>query len=106
MHWRPGCGFCASLLRQLDRKDVIHRRVNIWDDPQAAATVRSVTGGAETVPTVLVGPAALVNPSVHQVLAAATVHAPHRVPDGYEPPQPGRLGRWLLGKLSGGDAPS
>jgi hypothetical protein len=46
------------------------RQVNIWEDPQAAARVRSVAGGNETVPTVVVGYRALVNPSVGAVLAA------------------------------------
>jgi mycoredoxin len=30
--------------------------INIWEDPQAAARVRSVANGNETVPTVFVGP--------------------------------------------------
>lgn len=45
--------------------------VNIWDDPEAAAFVRSVARGNETVPTVAVGEIAMVNPSVKDVLAAA-----------------------------------
>lgn len=84
---------------------VPHRRVNIWDDPSAAATVRSLAAGNETVPTVVVGPAVLVDPDVHAVLAAATEHAPLAVPEGYEAPQPSRLGRWLAAKLSGGSKP-
>ena len=48
-----------------------HRRVNIWDDAAAAAIVRSVANGNETVPTVMVGTIALVNPRVSEILAAA-----------------------------------
>jgi mycoredoxin len=44
--------------------------INILEDCQAAARVRAVANGNETVPTVFVGPHAMVNPSVLQVLAA------------------------------------
>ena len=67
--WRPGCPFCGNLFRQLEREGLEHRRVNIWDDPEAAATVRSIANGNETVPTVLVGDRGLVNPSVREILA-------------------------------------
>lgn len=99
VYWRPGCGYCSSLLRRLDAKHVPHRRVNIWDDPDAAAVVRAAANGSETVPTVQIGPVSLVNPSVDHVLAAAVEHAPDAVPAGWEPPQPNRLTRWLVDKL-------
>ncbi len=67
VYWRPACGFCSSLFRKLDAAGVRHRRVNIWDDPDAAAVVRSFARGNETVPTVVVGDVGLVNPSVAQV---------------------------------------
>jgi hypothetical protein len=44
--------------------------VNIWEDQAAAAAVRDITGGDETVPTVVVGTKAMVNPSALQVIAA------------------------------------
>ena len=69
VYWRPGCPFCGSLFRQLEHHDLAHRRVNIWDDPAAAATVRSFARGNETVPTVVVGDVGLVNPDVRQILA-------------------------------------
>lgn len=75
VYWRPGCGFCSSLFRQLERHDIPHERVNIWDDADAAATVRSVANGCETVPTVFVGDVGLVNPSVGDILAHATAAA-------------------------------
>ena len=71
VYWRPGCGFCARLLADLDRRGTDYTTINIWDDRDGAAFVRSVANGNETVPTVLVGDASLVNPTVDQVLSAA-----------------------------------
>jgi mycoredoxin len=68
--WRPGCPFCGSLFRQLEREGIEHHRVNIWETPEAAATVRSIARGNETVPTVLVGDVGLVNPNVREIQAA------------------------------------
>lgn len=67
--WRPGCPFCGSLFRKLDSEGLNYRRVNIWDSPEAAATVRSIANGNETVPTVLIGDRGLVNPNVREILA-------------------------------------
>lgn len=52
--WRPGCQFCARLVRELGagRRDVPYW-VNIWDEDEAAARVRLYNGGNETVPTVV-----------------------------------------------------
>jgi hypothetical protein len=49
-----------------------HDRVNIWEDPDAAAFVRSVAGGNETVPTVTIGDDVFVNPTVQQLVAVLT----------------------------------
>ena len=73
VYWRPGCGFCSSLRSQLDRANVPHRLVNIWDSPEAAATVRSIANGNETVPTVQIGSIGLVNPSLSEILAASSM---------------------------------
>lgn len=80
-YWRPGCGFCMGLERRLDGLGVALDKRNIWDDPEAAATVRSIARGNETVPTVVVGDARLVNPSADAVLAAMREHTPHLVPE-------------------------
>lgn len=69
--WRPGCGFCSRLFRGLEATDLVYERRNIWEDPEAAAYVRSVADGNETVPTVRIGRSAMVNPSVAAVVAAA-----------------------------------
>jgi mycoredoxin len=70
VYWRPGCGFCGSLFRQLEHHGIAHDRVNIWHDDQAAATVRSIARGHETVPTVTVGDIGLVNPALGEIVAA------------------------------------
>lgn len=44
--------------------------INIWRDPDAAAFVRSVAGGNETVPTVVIHGRPVVNPSPRIVIAA------------------------------------
>lgn len=103
VHWRPGCGFCSGLLRGLERQGLEFERRNIWEDEEAAAFVRSVADGNETVPTVAVGEVALVNPSAAQVMAAVAEHAPERLPEGWEPPEPGRLGRAVRRVLGGAD---
>ncbi len=74
--WRPGCPFCSRLRRGLARAGIATVEHDIWADPEAAARVREVTGGDETVPTVLVGSRALVNPSVAGVVAAVRAEFP------------------------------
>ena len=62
IYWRPGCTFCVRmrvLLGLAGRRAVW---VNIRRDPEAAARVRSVNGGNETVPTVFVGDEHRTNP--------------------------------------------
>ncbi len=77
---RPGCPYCARLRRVLNRHGIIHREVDIWADPQAAAFVRSVADGNETVPTVVLktGPAQRhwVNPAPRKLVATVTADAP------------------------------
>lgn len=66
-----------ALRRGLRRAGLEATEIDIWRSPEAAARVRQVTGGDETVPTVIVGEHALVNPSTAAVLAAAG-HVPTR----------------------------
>lgn len=80
-YWRPACGFCARLEHALVTAGVALDRHNIWEDPDAAATVRSFANGNETVPTVVVGPLGMVNPSPAEVLEAIREHAPELLPD-------------------------
>jgi mycoredoxin len=57
------------LRRDLTTMGVAFTEINIWDEPDAAAFVRSVANGNEIVPTITVGGAALVNPAASEVLA-------------------------------------
>lgn len=70
VYWRPGCPFCSRLRRDLRGLGLPVTEINIWDDPSAAAVVRSAANGNETVPTVVIGSAALVNPSARAVVEA------------------------------------
>lgn len=79
-YWRPGCGFCMALDRRLSNADIPMRKKNIWENPDHASFVRSVANGNETVPTVVVGPVAMVNPRLAEVIDALSRHAPHLVP--------------------------
>jgi mycoredoxin len=99
--WRPGCGFCSSLLRKLDASGLAFERRNIWEDDDASAFVRTVAGGNETVPTVSVGEVALVNPTADDVLGQLAEMAPHQLPDGYEPSEQGRMAK-AVNRLLGG----
>jgi mycoredoxin len=101
VHWRPGCGFCSSLLRGLERTGVPFERRDIWQDEDAAAFVRSVAGGNETVPTVRVVDVALVNPSVTDVLLEVRDRAPDLLAGDVEIPEPGRLARSVRRLLGG-----
>ncbi len=79
-YWRNGCGFCMALERQLTQLGVPLDKRDIWADERAAAFVRSVANGNETVPTIRIGPEAMVNPSAKQVLTVLAEHAPHLLP--------------------------
>ncbi|MHB1505010.1 MAG: glutaredoxin domain-containing protein [Acidimicrobiales bacterium] len=79
VYWRPGCPYCAALRRGLRRAGLPTAEVNIWTEPEAAAIVRSIAGGNETVPTVVVAGTGLVNPKVRTVLDAVHAVAPDLV---------------------------
>ena len=65
--WRPGCGFCRVLFSGLERHGVAHGTRNIWEDAEARAMLNDRIG-SETVPTVLIGDAVMVNPSITDLL--------------------------------------
>jgi len=75
---RPRCPYSFRLRRALRRRGLPFREVNIWQDAAAAAAVRAVAGGNETVPTVHAGDRWLVNPTADDVCAAAGYHTPSR----------------------------
>ena len=70
LYWRPGCMFCLRLRLILRWHRLNVHQVNIWADPEAAAFVRSVADGNETVPTVVVDGRPIVNPAPSEVVAA------------------------------------
>ena len=80
LYWRPGCGFCSSLRRQLDQLGVERVEHDIWTEDGAAEIVRQHAGGNETVPTVVVGDVGFVNPSARELVAHLAEHAPHLLP--------------------------
>ncbi|MGM7669334.1 glutaredoxin domain-containing protein [Microbacterium sp. A93] len=54
VYWRPGCQFCARLIRELGSQGrSVPYWVNIWADPESAARVGQYHHGHETVPTVV-----------------------------------------------------
>jgi mycoredoxin len=63
IYWRPGCPFCLRMRTVLAREAGRYHWVDIWSDPEAAASVRAVAGGNETVPTVVTPGESYVNPS-------------------------------------------
>jgi len=94
---RPGCGFSVALRRRLERRGIPLLLHDIWSDPDAAQRVRRAAHGAETVPTVGVGPLMLVNPRATDVVTALESVAPHLVPAPVTSDASGlraRLARW------------
>ena len=73
--WRPGCGFCMALERQLASTDLTITYRNIWEDPEAAAFVRNRAQGNEVVPTIQIGSSVLVNPTADEVTSTAATSA-------------------------------
>ena len=66
VYHRPGCTFCIRMKAMLGPTGHRATWVDIWDDDEAAAFVRSVNDGDETVPTVVINgqPHTNPNPSV------------------------------------------
>ncbi len=62
VYWRPGCPWCERLRRGVGRAGADAAWVDIWRDDEAAAFVRGVNDGNETVPTVVIAGVAHTNP--------------------------------------------
>ena len=77
LYWRPGCGASSFMGPRLAKLGIPVREINIWEDPSAAAVVRSLSGGFESVPTVVVAGLAMVEPPVSEVIKAIQARAPH-----------------------------
>ena len=95
LYWRPGCGFCSMLQRRLDKLGVERIEHNIWEDAADAATVRRHANGNETVPTVVIGDVGFVNPSATDLVLYLAAEHPHLLPDDFEPPEPGSIGKFV-----------
>lgn len=98
VYTRPGCPFCTSLRAGLRREGIGFREVDIWQDPEAAAVVRSIADGNETVPTVVLGEWSAVNPAASTVVAALQEHAPEQLPESRPGAVRGTLNALGLGK--------
>lgn len=72
IYWRPGCGYCARLRSALGPAKSEATWINIWQDDEAAAFVRSVNEGSETVPTVVIDGTPHTNPDPKLVLERLT----------------------------------
>ena len=53
VYGRPGCPGVPPVLRLLDAAGADYEYINIREDPEAAARLRQITGGYESVPTVV-----------------------------------------------------
>jgi hypothetical protein len=80
---------------KLRRAQVPATWLNIWEDPAAAARLRAINDGDETVPTVVIGTWAMVNPSARQVIAAVRNGQPSTRPTA------GTRGAAWLAQLAG-----
>ncbi|WP_037577656.1 glutaredoxin domain-containing protein [Phaeacidiphilus oryzae] len=76
IYWRPDCVFCLDLLLRLKFTRLRYTKVDIRRNPDAAAFVRTVADGNETVPTVTVAGVPLVNPSKRLLLETVREFAP------------------------------
>ncbi|MFI7575641.1 glutaredoxin domain-containing protein [Micromonospora sp. NPDC049497] len=79
---RPRCPYSFRLRRALRRRGLPFREIDIWRDADAAAAVRRVADGNETVPTIHVGDRWLVNPTADEVCTAAGYQPPEQAPGG------------------------
>src|SRR5690349_6876395 len=73
---RDHCGYCWKLERALRAAGVEYDRRDIYADPEAAAFVRSVNDGNETVPTVVLDGTVMTNPKPADLLRALGVESP------------------------------
>ena len=73
LYTRPGCPYSMRLRAKLRLARIPYTSINIWEDAEAAAVVRSVNDGDELVPTVRVGDTFLSNPSLREVRDALTL---------------------------------
>ncbi len=74
--------FADVVLPEVDVMMRVALVVDIRQDREAAASVRLVAGGCETVPTVAVGLGTVVNPPTDAVVRMIELEVPHLLPEG------------------------
>ncbi len=70
VYHRPGCTYCARLKAGLTGVRNRAYWVDVWDDPAGSEYIKSVNGGYETVPTVMLEGIPQTNPDPGVVRAA------------------------------------
>ncbi len=70
MYSTTWCGYCRRLKRQFEDAGIAYREVDVDDDHSHDRRIIERTGGYRVVPTVEVGQALLVNPTLKEVQAA------------------------------------
>lgn len=77
VYGRPGCPGVGPVLRLLDAAGAAYTYVDIRQDPDAAARLREITGGYESVPTVVLPDGrAMVEPGTLKLRQALQEQAP------------------------------
>ncbi|HRQ14493.1 MAG TPA: glutaredoxin family protein [Promineifilum sp.] len=77
VYGRPGCPGVGPVLRLLDAAEAAYAYVDIRQDPGAAARLREITGGYESVPTVVLPDGrAMVEPGTLKLRQALQEQAP------------------------------
>lgn len=77
VYGRPGCPGVGPVLRLLDSAGAAYEYVDIRQDPDAAARLREITGGYESVPTVVLPDGrAMVEPGTLKLRQALQEQAP------------------------------
>lgn len=77
VYGRPGCPGVPPVLRLLDAAEVAYEYIDIRQDPDAAARLRAITGGYESVPTVVLPDGrAMVEPGTIKLRQALQAQAP------------------------------
>ena len=77
VYGRPGCPGVGPVLRLLDAAGAPYEYIDIRQDPDAAARLRAITGGHESVPTVVLPDGrAMVEPGTMKLRQALQAQAP------------------------------
>lgn len=66
------CGHCRRLKRQLDEAGIAYDEVGVDEHPDHGDRIVEATGGYRVVPSVEIGGALLVNPSLREVREVLT----------------------------------